>query len=350
MKQISLILLFVCLIGINFDFCNASEKNEKQLPKTIQLIDKFQSDLQLIKDALQEVRRDQLNYLIEKNLLKEAYSSNIQTINIVIMITLGVFTIIGFLGVKNINAIKEEFQEELNGLKKLRDNYEQKFLEIKTEQDNNKIKFEELKNTNEAQDKRLKILELQEKVQSLIKIRNYTRALEYLTIGLQLDSEDITMLSQKRTCLTSLKDYSGGIQCAKLLLEIDQDNMDAIIDLAELYLITRNINEYDKLIEKHKTSIIEKCTIYLIWYFDLIKLYYKKDLDAILQHIENETIQKSEGSVVRIPNWIFIDIKNAIELDEKTPLKSLLLKSIDFLEGKADVAALNIVKSGVKGQ
>ncbi|MDP2861618.1 MAG: hypothetical protein Q8N95_02375, partial [Desulfobacterales bacterium] len=141
MKQKTLILLFVFLIGIMFNLCNASEKNEKQLPKSIQLIDKLQSDLQLIKDALQEVRRDQLNYRIEKDLLKETYSSYIQMINIVITIILGVFTIIGFLGVRNISAINKKFQEELSGLKKLRVNYEQKFIEIKTEQDINKDKF-----------------------------------------------------------------------------------------------------------------------------------------------------------------------------------------------------------------
>ena len=348
MKQKTLILLFVFLIGIMFNLCNASEKNEKQLPKSIQLIDKLQSDLQLIKDALQEVRRDQLNYRIEKDLLKETYSSYIQMINIVITIILGVFTIIGFLGVRNISAINKKFQEELSGLKKLRVNYEQKFIEIKTEQDINKDKFKELQNTNEEQDRRLKILEIQEKVGALIINRNFQRAMEYIAVGLEINPKDLIILKQKRRCLTGMLDYSGAIQCSKVLLEIDPDDLSTILDLAELYLITSDMYEYEKLREKHKIAIIEKRSIFFIWYFDLIKLYVKKDLAAIIQHIEDEIIQKSEGTVKRLENWNFIDMKKAFEKNEETPLKFLVFKSIDFLDGKADVIALNKIKSEAK--
>ncbi len=55
-----------------------------------------QNDEQLrkIEDQLSEVRRDQLNYKIEKDLLKEAYSSNLQIVNAVIAIALGVFAVL----------------------------------------------------------------------------------------------------------------------------------------------------------------------------------------------------------------------------------------------------------------
>ena len=345
MRRISLILLLVILIGATFNLCNASEKNEKQSPKANQLIDKLQSDLQLVKEALQEVRRDQLNYRIVKDLLKDTYSSNIQTIHIVIMIILGVFTIIGFLGVKSISAIKREFQEELSELKKLREKYEQKFIEIKAEQDRNKDRFEELQNTNEEQNRRLKILEIQEKIGALLQNRNYHRAMEYITVGLEIDPHDVIMLKQKMDCLVSLSRSTEAIQCGKVLLEIAPDSLVTIVNLAELYLTTGDISESETLIGKHKKTIIEKYSNFLIWYFDLVKLYSMKDLEAIRHHIDDEIIQTSEGNVKRIEGWNFIDVRKTFEKDEATPLKTLFLKSIDFLDGKTDVSALNEIKS-----
>jgi len=49
-----------------------------------------------LEKQIQEIRRDQLNYKIEKDILKEVYSSNIATINLVITLILAVFGIIGF--------------------------------------------------------------------------------------------------------------------------------------------------------------------------------------------------------------------------------------------------------------
>jgi len=56
------------------------------------------SSLRRVEDQLAEVRRDQLNYRLEKDLLKEAYSSNLQIINGVLVFFLGVISLIGFFG------------------------------------------------------------------------------------------------------------------------------------------------------------------------------------------------------------------------------------------------------------
>ena len=73
-----------------------------------------------IEESISEIRRDQLNYRIERDLLKEAFSSNYQTINIVIAIILGVFSVIGFLGIRDIGTIRRQYFNELNKLNDLR--------------------------------------------------------------------------------------------------------------------------------------------------------------------------------------------------------------------------------------
>jgi hypothetical protein len=68
---ISLIfLMLVCLL------LNAEAKDNPQEQKILVLENK----LRMNTESLDAVRRDQLNYKIEKDLLKETYSSNLQTI------------------------------------------------------------------------------------------------------------------------------------------------------------------------------------------------------------------------------------------------------------------------------
>ena len=66
----------------------------------------------MLEDQFKEIRRDELNYQIEKDLLKETYSSNLQTLNLVLTIVLGLFSIIGFLGIRDIHP--KLFGMELN--------------------------------------------------------------------------------------------------------------------------------------------------------------------------------------------------------------------------------------------
>jgi hypothetical protein len=79
-------VLMIVLLSASLSV-HAQSKEDKSL----------QIKIQKLEDNVSEVRRDQLNYKIEKDLLKETFSSNYQTINIVLAIVLGIFTIVGFL-------------------------------------------------------------------------------------------------------------------------------------------------------------------------------------------------------------------------------------------------------------
>src|SRR5438876_10467 len=66
-----------------------------------------------LEEQLSEIRRDQLNYRIEKDLLKETYSSNYQIVNGALAFFLTAASIIGFLGIRDINALKKDYMAEL---------------------------------------------------------------------------------------------------------------------------------------------------------------------------------------------------------------------------------------------
>jgi len=341
MRKLSLILLFAILIGSIFNVCSALDDNKDKAEKMTQIINKLQYDQKLTKEALQEVRRGQLNYRIAKDLLKDTYSSNTQTINIVIMIVLAVFTIIGFLGVKSVGSIKSNFQGELNELEKLREKYEQKFTKLDKLHNETEDKLKEIQNTNEKQDQRLQILEIQEKVGTLIQNKDYSRAMEYVEIGLSLDSKDNILLHGKAECSRSLFGIPVAIQCYEELIKIDPNDYIAINNITEFYLIERNVPKAKEVIEKYKQLMVKRESAFLVWYFDLVVLYLKDDLNSLKLHIDEEIIQLTEEKTNRIVGWRFNEIIKEFEKDNESALKSLFFTCIDFLEGKIDITALN---------
>jgi hypothetical protein len=93
--------LFLSIILIDpFSECLTQGKDNKDIVSILNRLDRIETNLV-------ETRRDQLNYRIEKDLLKETFSSNYQTINIVLTIVLALFTVVGYLGIRDIGAIKK---------------------------------------------------------------------------------------------------------------------------------------------------------------------------------------------------------------------------------------------------
>ncbi len=336
MRQAFIIIL--CAISFLISGANipiAAERPKNVTENDRQAIKQINSELKLMKDSLKEVRRDQLNYSIEKNLLKEAYASNIQTINVVITIILAVFVIIGYSGVKSISSIREDFRRELDELRALRNRYEDKFAEIDEEQIRAKKEFEQIRTKSQEQDKRLQILEIQEKVGDLMREKQYMRALEYLTVGLDLSPKDDIMLRQKMGCHSSLSQFPEAIKCGELILSNDPDQIGIVSNLAELYLMTKRLPEYDELIQKRHEDL-SKQEPYLFWYFSLLNIYVQGDSKAFKEHMKEGIATAPKGKTNLIRGWVYDDAKSALAGDADSPMKEILWRSMDFLQGNID--------------
>lgn len=81
-------------------------------------------------DELAMIKANQINYRIEKDLLKETYSNNYERINTVITAILGFVALLGFLGIKDISKIKTQYNNELSKLRKLKIKFEAKSKEF----------------------------------------------------------------------------------------------------------------------------------------------------------------------------------------------------------------------------
>jgi tetratricopeptide (TPR) repeat protein len=207
----------------------------------------LQERIDQLSSQLKQVEQNQNNYQIERDLLKETYSNNFQTINTVLTIILGVFSIIGFLGIRDISTLRNEYKKELELLNGLRDTLDAKIAEIGSKQQKIVEENSAISRANESQDKRIKILELQEKASTLLNQNNPQRALEYLAIGHDLDPENVMILTQQAGCFWRIKNYSAAIQKYEKLVEIDQANEKSYkTNLLELYLFNSQFDKYDK--------------------------------------------------------------------------------------------------------
>jgi len=258
----------------------------------------FRQQIERIEDSLKETRRDQLNYTIEKNLLKEAYASNIETINIVLAVVLGGFSLIGYLGIRDIGALKKDYQTELQALTNVREKFESDVAKIAEEQ-------RAIESINDEQDKRLKILEIQEKVRSLMEQKAFSRALEYISVGLDLDERNIFFFGTKGICLFRLRQYNDAITVYKHWLELEPEAVIPAANLLELYLIVRQFDMAEELEKKFMPAIVEA--------FGDGFIYFQRSMKALLsgrgsvKKILDEYEEKYGGEVNINRRWDYSD-------------------------------------------
>jgi tetratricopeptide (TPR) repeat protein len=288
-----------------------------------------------IEESISEIRRDQLNYRIERDLLKEAFSSNYQTINIVLAIILGVFSVIGFLGIRDIGTIRRQYFDELNKLNDLRRDFEARIAKYQSEQDKVKEDYFTVLKTNEEQNRRIKVLELQEKVGSLMRTNNYQRALEYAIPALEMDPNNQSLLEQKGLCLWRLRDMPGAITTFAKLVEIDQNNFIAVSNLLEIYLITNRLDDFRALYQKNKAGVTAQEGAPITTYFEVLEAYQQNDVPKIKNLIQ-EYIKSLTSNKEKRTAWDFSDAQKALSPKSDEARGALLNVLVAILTGELD--------------
>lgn len=319
MRQIILILLFFLTANLCYSKDSTNiVSNDRQLYEKIQ-------------DDIKEIRRDQLNYKIEKDLLKETYSSNYGRIQIIISLMLGVFAVLGYLGLKGILALKKEYDSELEKLRELKKDFELKLKELTASQEVVKNQITTINVLNEEQNKKIKLLEIKEKVISLYSQKFYQRALEYVAIGLDMVSDDIELLRMKALSLLKSRNYPESIEAHKKILIIEPTNASIVSNLAELYLIVGQIDNYTNLTKEKKELF--KPNLYP--YFAAIKLFLENKSTELRELIsdfikqEDQTINKNY-----LGAWGLEEFYELLNPKPSTKDKELLIKFANYLKGE----------------
>lgn len=334
---ICLVLLFAC-INISSARDNELQNIKDSLILQTQKIEKLESDIK-------EVRRDQLNYSIEKNLLKETFNTNYSTINLIltiILITLSIFGgIFGYIGFKNISELKKDYSSELTTLKNLRTSFSKRLNALVSREKEFNQKMQEIISTNENQNAKIRLLELKEKITVQLKQNNYNRALDYINIGLSEFINDYELMIYKAMCLSNLDNYRDYIQTIKRLMVLakgkEPEHLKTFTqNLAEFSLFNKDIPLFESTFSRLDMFDNKTLCAYLI----ALKYYVQNDKANLITHIRTFIGPIEKANLIH--NW---DYRDALRFINKYDFENKVIfqKFMFFLMNKISKQELNDV-------
>lgn len=288
-----------------------------------------------VEHAVKQIDTNQLNYKIEKDLLKETYSNNYEKISLIITLVLGILGVFGYLGLRDITTIKKEYEQELSNLRQIQGQFNLKSQEFEED----KKKFEEdLKSIikeNEEQTKKIKFIELKDRVRTLLKDNNLTPALEFANAALQIIDNDVDLLNKKGQILCRLNQLSEAVDAFSKAVKSDPNDSTSILNTAECLYFANDIRTVKKLIEKHKPLFENKDNGRLLELFNIIELYHAGEKDKLLLVAkDNVTFNNLQATDKKISGWNLEEAKYFAHYQPDGELKTIIQNLIWYWDGK----------------
>lgn len=297
---------------------------------------KFQEQLSSLSEKVDEVKRDQNNYSIEKDLLKETYSNNFDRINLLITAILGIFAVLTFFGIRDINSIKKEYKEELEKLRHLQTEIASKSREFDLSKQKYDDEITEILKQNEEQNKKIKILEIKDKIANLFKEKQFGSALEFCAVAIELSPDDHMLQFEKGKILQKLNRYGEAIEAYEKVLSTDKSHSPAIANLAELYLFENQPEKADVLIQSHPNAFAKQ-DFNLLEFFGLIKKYHNNDIEGMKEYASKIIDKQNPDTQKKFRGWDFSDGLTFIyfkeESDKKKVFRTILLYMYGNIKG-----------------
>ncbi|MDO7174245.1 hypothetical protein [Mariniflexile sp. AS56] len=300
-------------------------------------IKNLRQEVSRLENHVNTVEKNQLNYKIEKDLIKETYSSNYERINTVITIILGIIGVIGFIGIRDINSIKKEYLTELEKLKGLQVEFESKSKEFNTEKNKFDTEIKQIFIENEEQNRKIKFIELKEKINGLLKDGKLHDALEFVNAALGIEPEDRTVLRQKARIYVRLNLLPESLKVYEKLNSIFPEDSSIALDNIECLYFANHLKDAKILSEKHSDSLTGKEDGKLLQFLEVIELYHKKSDEELLKKIQKfidfENLEKAEKC---FKSWDLKEAKYFVAHQPESELKKSLQFAIWYLNGEAN--------------
>lgn len=295
--------------------------------------DNLTDSIRILENRVQQVRSNQLNYQIEKDLLKETYASNLESINLVIALVLSVFGFLGFLGIRDIGKIKQEYLEELAELRNIKSQFEEKATEFDSKKAEIDGDLKQIIQENQQQSQKIKFIELKEKISSLMKDKKWSIALEFVNTALEIQPEDKVCLTNKGRLLFIHHQFGDAKDVFKKVYLADTTNMNACSNFVESLYFSGDLEEADKIVEENSAQLSKKMEGRFLEFLSLLKLYYEGDVtsmrDAAKSYVTYENLDETNPDL----HWVFDDSLSWSYTLEDSEAKSILRKLLFYWKG-----------------
>jgi tetratricopeptide (TPR) repeat protein len=293
------------------------------------------SKLNDLEHTVKQIEANQINYRIEKDLLKETYTNNYEKISLTITLILGLLSILGYLGLKDITLIKKEYEKELNNLRQIQSQFNLKSIEFDSEKKKVDDELKLIIKENDEQSRKIKFIELKEKISNLLKENNLSSALEFSNAALEISPSDSYVLNQKGRILCRLNQIKDAVQVYEKALNDNPKDSLTILNTTECWYFAKEIDKAKKLISENKSLFDHKSNGNLITLFEIFDKYYESNKLLFLEKIKELVDDKDLKSMKKlIQGW---DLKEALYFAMYQPdseLKEILKNALWFLDGQ----------------
>lgn len=323
-------IIFIISLILLTHQCFAENKD------SLQIIN-LKLQVEQLENKVKEIRRDELNYKIEKDLLKETYSNNYGSISLVITIVLGIIGLFGYLGLKDINSIKKEYTSELVRLNELKAELEGKIKQVSDTQIKYEKEISEIIKQNEEQNKKIKILELDGQIRIQRSEKKYPAALESCLTALHIDPSNTSILLQKGLIYSITRSYAEAVQTYTKILEFEPDNNSAILNLSEAYILNEQNEKSDKLIEENNAQFNGENGKEAIKLFSVLKSFNNNGISELIKEIKNQIdISNLNEKKNRMENWGLTESLDFIDHKENSLAKDITKSYYDYIQSRID--------------
>lgn len=337
-----MILVFACLpAGLIYAQQPSLSGVKDEIEKVIKNTDKeLKGEIKRLEYDVKAIQRDQMNYKIEKDMLKEIYSSNLQAINVVIALVLvaiglsGVF--FGYIGFRNIAKTRKDHAKEIRRIKKLRSKFNAEIEAISVE-------YERIKKSNEIQDRKIGELQYVLETQRLEGRNALEDARDWATRGLRRYPDSALLWTKKGELHFALLQYDQAIEAFTEATKLDPNNEFAVANLLEACLFTGKIEQYETVL-KRCANVLEQLNQernnLLLTYLEALKTYQTKDLIKMKNLIRDVLMRCPEEQPCKMMTWGFHDVDRFLDSEPNSEEKALLKSFIEVVKGEKAPADL----------
>jgi len=343
MKTTIIILFVLAAIGVESGLAETTNQSPEQAPNPVLRVspqrDETALQLRRLEDQFAEVRRDQLNYKIEKDLLEKAYSSNWQIINGGLTLFLVFISVVGIFGIRDVYALKEKFTMELARVQNTRTALDQGLDELRATKAKIEQETKEQVIINDSQNKKIRVLEIQEKTGAYLRGKVPQRALEYAAVGLELDPHNALLQRMRAKALWDTGDLTGALRVYKKQLEQDAGDEGCATDAMELALLIPDIESYKELVGKFAAFLEAKSRGCLKDYLKVLELF---QTGKVAEAIEAIKVWLAQNPVKKnyIGEWEFADVQNYLMSKPDSGERNAMVGFTHVLKGELEPKTL----------
>ncbi len=311
------------------------------LESTVNEVDALTLKIQSLESRISQLERIGDNYRIEKDLLKETFSSNYLYLTFLIAIVGGVFSLLTYLGYKDAKTTKSDFQRELVGLRA----QHAKAKSSAEDFEKRRLRYEEehvaLLKKADVQDRRIELVELLEKAHSHLHGNgNAQLALDYATRALELAPERTDVLRLMASCLNRLNRSEEALVYLEKAYKLAPE--DTIGDLLECYAFLNRFQGIETLVLKHKATLDRVSRLGGGHIFLAFKYYHEKNQNALIELVDrmiNSPTNRNKAG--RKFNWSSVEAIQVASYLPYSALQHLLLSFFGWCEGQVSGDDLN---------